>query len=65
MFNSITISLHQFMYQAPQNIALRIWSKPFSVELVKTPKGKEFTLLHIPFYLISQLEKIIAKNLLE
>jgi uncharacterized protein len=56
-------SLHLFMEQAPHSIAVRIWSKPFGTEQVKTPNGKEFKLLNIPFYLVSQLEEIIAKNL--
>jgi predicted AAA+ superfamily ATPase len=56
-------SLHLYMEQAPHQLAVRIWSNPFSVEQVKTPAGKEFKLLNIPFYLISQIETIISNNL--
>ncbi len=54
-------SLHLFMDLAPHSIAVRIWGQPFQENVLKTPKGKEFTLLSIPFYLLSEIEKILSK----
>lgn len=41
------------------DVAIRIWSKPYSVNLVKTPKGKEFRLINLPFYLIGNLHQVL------
>jgi len=52
-------SLHLFMDEAPHDIAVRIWSQPFSVDEVTTQKGKKFKLLNLPFYYVGNLEKIL------
>jgi predicted AAA+ superfamily ATPase len=52
-------SLHLFMEEAPHDIAVRVWSQPFSVEQVSTKKGKKFRLINVPFYYIGILEKIL------
>lgn len=52
-------SLQTFVDQAPHNIAIRIWSKPMRIDNVSTPSGKTFNLISIPFYYISQLERIV------
>jgi uncharacterized protein len=54
-------SLHLFMEEAPHNVAVRVWSQPLSVDTVKTPKGKEFKLINVPFYYVCVLEKVIEK----
>jgi len=54
-------SLHMFMDQAPHDIAVRVWSKPFSVDMVKTQNGKEFRLINLPFYYVGVLEKVLEK----
>lgn len=41
------------------NIAIRIWSKPYSRDKVKTIHGKEFTLINLPFYLIGNLRNVL------
>ena len=41
------------------NIAIRIWSKPYSIDKIKTSHGKEFTLINLPFYLIGYLRSIL------
>ena len=41
------------------DIAIRVWSKPYSIDKVKTPKGKNFTLINLPFYLIENLHQIL------
>ena len=47
------------MDTAPHNVAVRIWSNPFSIDEVITQKGKQFHLINIPFYYIGMLEKIL------
>lgn len=54
-------SLHLFMEEAPHDIAVRAWSKPLSIDIVKTPTGKEFKLINVPFYYICILEKVLEK----
>ena len=52
-------SLHLFMEETNHNIAVRVWSNPFSIDKVSTPKGKEFLLYNIPFYYVRLLKQII------
>jgi len=52
-------SLHQFMDECPQDIAVRVWSQPFSIDKVKTQAGKEFSLINLPFYYVGVLDKIL------
>jgi len=54
-------SLHYYMEQAPHDIAVRVWSQPFSVDSVKTLKGKEFKLINLPFYYLCVLDKVLAR----
>lgn len=56
-------SLHQFMELAPHSVAIRVWSNPFSVDEVVTPKQKRFRLINIPFYYVGVLPKILEKVL--
>ena len=52
-------SLQVFIDNSDVDIAIRVWSKPFSVDMVVTPNGKNFRLVNLPFYLISRIENII------
>ena len=52
-------SLQVFMDNSNADIAIRIWSKPYSVDKVQTPTGKEYSLVNLPFYLIGNLHKIL------
>ena len=52
-------SLQVFMDNSDADIAIRIWSKPYSVDKVQTPKGKEYSQVNLPFYLIGNLYKIL------
>ena len=52
-------SLHLFMDEAPHNIAIRVWSQPFSVDEITTQSGKNFKLINLPFYYIGALEKVL------
>lgn len=57
--NSHLRSLQAFMETSNADIAIRIWSKPFSVDRVKTPGGKMFSLVNLPFYHIGNLPHIL------
>lgn len=52
-------SLQVFMDSSEVNIAIRIWSKPYSIDKVMTIHGKEFTLINLPFYLIGNLRNVL------
>ena len=52
-------SLQSFMDNSDIDIAIRIWSRPYSADRVKTPKGKEFRLINLPFYLIGRLHQVL------
>lgn len=54
-------SLHIYMDSAPHDIAVRVWSQPFSVDEVKTNNGKVFRLINLPFYYVGQLEKVLGE----
>ena len=51
-------SLHLFMDEAPHNIAVRVWSQPFSIDDVTTYEGKNIKLINLPFYYVGRLEEI-------
>jgi hypothetical protein len=53
-------SIHQFMKDTNHDIAIRIWSGNYNVDMVTTIYGKEFRLINLPFYLISALPHILA-----
>lgn len=57
--NSHLRSLQSFMDNSDIDIAVRIWSNPYSVDEVKTPKGKMFRLINLPFYLTGNLHRIL------
>lgn len=57
--NSKLRSLHQFMEQAPHSTAVRFWTNPTSIDKIKTPKGKEFTLYNLPFYYASKIVEMV------
>ena len=57
--NSKLRSLHLFMDEAPHNIAVRVWSQPFSIDEVTTREGKIFKLINLPFYYIGRLKEIL------
>jgi predicted AAA+ superfamily ATPase len=61
--NSKLKSLHLFMEETPHTFAVRAWSKPLSVDKIKTPRGKEFTLINLPFYYVGILNKVLDRFL--
>ncbi|MCQ2606046.1 MAG: AAA family ATPase [Bacteroidales bacterium] len=54
-------SLHSFMDSTPHDVAIRVWSQPFSIDTIKTQKGKTFRLINIPFYYVGVLPKLLDK----
>lgn len=58
-------SLMEYIDLCPHNYAVRIYSGEFSIEKVKTLKGKEFKLLNLPFYLAGKTQEYINKFLLK
>jgi predicted AAA+ superfamily ATPase len=53
-------SIHQFMDETDHDIAVRIWSGQYSMDKVTTLEKKDFWLINLPFYMISELPGIIA-----
>jgi predicted AAA+ superfamily ATPase len=56
-------SLHLFMDMAPHDVAVRLWSGHLSVDSVKTPKGKVFKLINVPFYYAGILPELLNRVL--
>lgn len=54
-------SIHQFMLAANHDLAIRVWSGKYSVDIVQNLYGKSFRLINLPFYMIAALPHIIAK----
>ncbi len=54
-------SLHIFMESANHDIAIRVWSNPFSIDSVTTSAGKVFRLINMPFYFVGSLFEILDK----
>jgi uncharacterized protein len=54
-------SLHIFMENTNHSIAVRIWSKPFTIDKIRTANGKEFTLYNFPFYYVGVMEKLLSE----
>ena len=62
--NSHLRSLHSFIDNSENcKLAVRVWSEPYSVDMIKTINGNEFKLLNIPFYLCGFLPKILEKEI--
>ena len=53
-------SLHQFIDQSPQSLGVRLYAGPFMVQETKTIAGKPFTLINLPYYAISQIDKYLT-----
>jgi hypothetical protein len=50
------------MNEAPHNIAVRVWSQPFSINDVTTYEGKIFKIINLPFYYVGRLEEILKNT---
>ena len=49
-------SLHQYMEEAPHTLAVRLYAGGLSISSAKTPSGKIYRLLNLPYFLASQVE---------
>ena len=54
-------SLHSYMDQTSHTTAVRVWSQALTVDTVKTPAGKEFKLINMPFYYLSVMDKVLMQ----
>lgn len=54
--NSKLRSLHQYMDESQEDIALRLWNGPLTSDLIRLPSGKQYTLYNMSFYYAGQLE---------
>lgn len=52
-------SLHQFVDQSEHKFAVRIYGGKLSIEEAGTPKGTEYTLMNLPYYLGTYVEKYL------
>jgi hypothetical protein len=53
-------SLSLFMEQSNLNFAIRFYAGELKLDTVQTPKGKEFYLLNLPYFLASKTEQYIT-----
>ncbi len=56
-------SLHLFMDESKEHVALRLWNGPMTSDTVTTQSGKTFTLYNIPMYYAGQLQVFLDKQL--
>jgi uncharacterized protein len=54
-------SLHLFMDAAPHGVAIRLYSGAFAISEVTTKEKKKYTLLNLPYYLVSQIAQYVEK----
>lgn len=52
-------SLHQFINLCDHSYAIRLYAGNFKVEKAKTPAGKPYLLMNLPYYLVSKIESYI------
>jgi predicted AAA+ superfamily ATPase len=52
-------SLHQFIERSNHKYAVRLGSNYFSIEKVKTPAGKPYILMNIPYYAASYIPRYV------
>ena len=52
-------SLHQFIDAAPHEYAVRVYGGQFCVEKTKTPSGKQYLLMNLPYYLGTKLMEYV------
>lgn len=48
-------SLHNFMDLHKGTVAVRLYSGEYRTDIAKTPKGKEYTLISLPYYLAAKI----------
>lgn len=56
-------SLHLFMDESKEKVALRLWNGPMTSDMVTTQNGKVFTLYNIPIYYAGCLQVFLGNTL--
>jgi len=52
-------SLHLFMDEAPHDLAIRFYAGDFMITQAKTPSGKEYQIMNLPYYLGTQVREYL------
>ncbi|RPA68750.1 DUF4143 domain-containing protein [Cyclobacteriaceae bacterium YHN15] len=53
-------SLHQFIEASDHPFAVRIYGGQFKIEVTKTPRGKPYQLMNLPYYLGTRLKEYVS-----
>ena len=61
--NSKLRSLHQYMEESNENIALRLWNGPMTSDIITRTDGRPFTLYNIPLYSAGHLNALLQQTL--
>ena len=61
--NSKLRSLHQFMDESRESMALRLWNGPMTSDTIARADGSTFTLYNIPLYYAGQLSEFVGGKL--
>ena len=61
--NSKLRSLHLFMEESKENIALRLWNGPMTSDVITRSEGRPFTLYKIPLYYAGHLHTLMQQTL--
>lgn len=61
--NSKLRSLHLFMEESTEPLALRLWNGPMNSDTITRKDGTTFKLLNIPLYYAGHLERLLATQL--
>ncbi len=61
--NSKLRSLHLFMNESKEKLALRLWNGSFSSDNISKSDGNTFTLYNIPIYYAGSLDKLLGSIL--
>lgn len=61
--NSKLRSLHLFMEESKENIALRLWNGPMTSDVITHSDGRPFTLYNIPLYYAGHLHTLMQQTL--
>lgn len=49
------------MDESPDDVAIRIWSKPLLDESITTQNGKTFRFINVPYYYVGNLKGLLSK----
>ena len=61
--NSKLRSLHQFLDESRESMALRLWNRPMTSDTIARADGSTFTLYNIPLYYAGQLSEFVGGKL--